>query len=43
MGGKPLVIDITNTAVIANHFNNRNDSDLNPPTQVDDHYGGFLE
>jgi Family of unknown function (DUF6029) len=43
VGGKPLVIDITNTAVLAYHFNNRNDSDLNPPTQVDDNYGEFLD
>ena len=43
VGGKPLVIDVTNTAVLAYHFNNRNDSDLNPPTQVDDNYGEFLD
>jgi hypothetical protein len=43
VGGKPLVIDITNTAVVAWNFNNRNDSDLNPPTQVDDNYGNFLD
>jgi hypothetical protein len=43
VGGKPLTIDVTNTAVLAYHFNNRNDSDLNPPTQVDDNYGEFLD
>jgi hypothetical protein len=43
VGGQPVVIDITNTAVTTYHFNNRNDSDLNPPTQVDDNYGEFLD
>jgi hypothetical protein len=43
VGGKPLLVDVTNTAVTAYHFNNRNDSDLNPPTQVDDGYGEFLD
>jgi hypothetical protein len=43
VGGKPLLIDITNTAVVAYHFNNRNDADLNPSTQVDDFYGEFLD
>ncbi len=43
VGGKPLLIDITNTAVLAYHFNNRNDADLDPPHQVDDFYGEFLD
>ncbi len=43
LGGKPVVIDSPNTAVTTYHFNNRNDSDLNPPTQVDDNYGEFLD
>lgn len=43
VGGKPLVIDITNTAVLAYHFNNRNDTNLDPPHQVDDDYGEFLD
>jgi hypothetical protein len=43
VGGKPMVIDITNTAVVAWHFNNRNDSDLNATNQVDDNYGEFLD
>ena len=37
-------IDITNNAVAsAYHFNNRNDADLKPTTQVDDHYGELLD
>jgi hypothetical protein len=43
VGGKPILIDITNTAVVAYHFNNRNDADLTPITQVDDYYGEFLD
>lgn len=43
VGGKPLLIDITNTAVLAYHFNNRNDANLDPPHQVDDNYGEFLD
>ena len=43
VGGKPLLIDVTNTAVVTYHFNNRNDADLDPPHQVDDYYGEFLD
>jgi hypothetical protein len=43
VGGKPILIDITNTAVLAYHFNNRNDADLTPITQVDDYYGELLD
>lgn len=43
VGGKPILIDITNTAVTAYHFNNRNDANLDPSKQVDDHYGELLD
>ena len=43
VGGKPLLIDVTNTNVLAYHFNNRNDADLDPPHQVDDFYGEMLD
>jgi hypothetical protein len=43
VGGKPILIDITHTAVLAYHFNNRNDSDFDPNKQVDDFYGEFLD
>ena len=43
VGGKPLLIDITNTAVLAYHFNNHNDGNLDVVHQVDDDYGEFLD
>jgi hypothetical protein len=43
VGGKPLVLDVTNTAVVDYHFNNRNDTSLSIATQVDDFYGEWLD
>ena len=43
VGGKPLSIDVTNTAVFDYRFNNRNDGDLDIPRQVDDFYGEWLD
>jgi hypothetical protein len=44
VGGKPLLIDVTNTSVFAYRFNNRNDADLDLPNkQVDDFYFEWLD
>lgn len=43
VGGKPLLIDVTNTAVIDYRFNNRNDADKDPSREVDDFYGEWLD
>jgi hypothetical protein len=43
VGGKPLLIDITNTAVVDYHFNNRDDSLFAIPAQVNDNYGELLD
>ena len=44
VGGKPLLIDVTNTSVWAYRFNNRNDADRDLPLkQVDDFYFEWLD
>ena len=43
VGGKPLEIDLTNTAIGNYHFNNHNDIFLTPITKVDDDYLEFLD
>lgn len=43
LGGKPLVIDVTNTSVVDYRFNNRNDADKDPNREVDDFYGEWLD
>jgi len=43
VGGKPLAIDVTNTAVVDYRFNNRNDADNDPNREVDDFYGEWLD
>ncbi len=43
VGGKPLVIDVTNTSIFNYRFNNRNDADNKFSTKVDDNYGEWLD
>ncbi|MFT3767052.1 MAG: hypothetical protein QM820_16260 [Minicystis sp.] len=43
VGGKPLLIDVTNTAVLDYRFNNRNDADIDYNREVDDFYGEWLD
>lgn len=44
VGGKPLLIDVTNTAVVSYRFDNRNDANLDfPAKQVDDFYFEWLD
>ncbi len=42
-GGYPLLIDVTNTAVLNYHFNNRNDVPPQISGLVDDNYGEWLD
>jgi hypothetical protein len=43
IGGRPLDVDVTNTAVFDYHFNNRNDQNLDVPRQADDFYGEWVD
>lgn len=43
VGGKPLVIDVTNTSIFNYRFNNRNDAGNKLATRVDDNYGEWLD
>jgi hypothetical protein len=43
VGGQPMLIDVTNTSIVDYHFNNRDDSTLSIPTQVNDNYGEWLD
>ena len=43
VGGKPLLIDVTNTVVLDYRFNNRNDADIDYNREVDDFYGEWLD
>jgi len=43
VGGQSMLIDVTNTSIVDYHFNNRDDSKLNVPTQVNDDYGEWLD
>jgi hypothetical protein len=43
VGGKPLLIDVTNTSVFNYHFDNRNTIAARPATIVDDQYGEWLD
>ena len=43
LGGKPLVVDVTNTSILNYHFNNRNTADGNVTTVLDDDYGEWLD
>jgi hypothetical protein len=43
VGGKPMLIDITNTTVVDYHFNNRDDAFAKIPTLVNDNYGEWLD
>jgi hypothetical protein len=43
VGGKPLVVDVTNTSILNYHFNNRNTADANISTLLDDNYGEWLD
>jgi hypothetical protein len=46
VGGKPMLIDVTNTSIIDYHFNNRNDAPpgiSSVPNQDDDFYGEWLD
>lgn len=48
LGGRPLTIDVTNTAVASYHFNNRNDSSdaqrrADPKDRVDDDYFDYVD
>ena len=43
LGGKSLVVDVTNTSILNYHFNNRNTADNNITTQLDDDYGEWLD
>lgn len=41
--GEPVTLDVTNTAIVSYHFDNRNDSRSNVGTLLDDHYGDVVE
>jgi hypothetical protein len=43
VAGEPMSIDITNTAILNYHFDNRNDDLGKVGTLVDDHYGEWLD
>jgi len=43
VGGKPVSADITNTAILNYHFDNRNDSANSVGERVDDYYGDFID
>ena len=40
--GNPLTLDVTNTATLNWHFDNRNDVPQTPSGQLDDHYGEWI-
>ncbi len=43
VGGEPLNIDLTNTSVVAYHFDNRNSLPTKPEALVDDKYGEWID
>lgn len=43
VGGEPLTLDVTNTSIVAYHFNNRDDGDLDVLGLVNDSYGEWLD
>lgn len=44
LGGRPLAIDVTNTAIASYHFDNRNDTiDRNVKDRVDDDYFDYVD
>jgi hypothetical protein len=43
VAGEPITVDVTNTAIVNYHFDNRNSADFNPRTKVDDNYGEWLD
>lgn len=43
VGGEPLAIDVTNTAVVGYHFDNRNDDPRYASRYLDDNYGEWLD
>lgn len=43
VGGKPIVIDVTNTSFVSYRFDNRDDSKLVVLTQANDDYGEWLD
>jgi hypothetical protein len=40
---EPITIDVTNTAIVNYHFNNRNTAPFSPRTILDDNYGEWLD
>jgi hypothetical protein len=42
VGGETLNVDLTNTSVLAYHFDNRNTVPTKPETLVDDYYGEWI-
>ncbi len=43
VGGKPMAVDIVNTAAAVYHFDNRNDDPRYASRYLDDHYGEILD
>jgi hypothetical protein len=43
VGGKPLLVDVTNTGIFNYHFDNRNFKASDISTQVDDNYAEWLD
>ena len=43
VGGETLNVDLTNTSILAYHFDNRNSLPTKPETLVDDHYGEWID
>jgi hypothetical protein len=43
VGDDPITVDVTNTAIFGWHFDNRNDTQFNPSSQIDDRYGEWLD
>lgn len=43
VGGETLNVDLTNTSIVAYHFDNRNSLPTRPETLVDDRYGEWID
>jgi hypothetical protein len=43
VGDEPITVDVTNTAILGWHFDNRNDTQFNASSQIDDRYGEWLD